>query len=100
MTWCPVRGRVYATSRTVRATDVTPAGHVSNAVHWQAAEDLLAGFEWLPAAAELEYHQPILPEDNPQLLASHAPDRVLLWLVNDRGRLASGRLARMPLTAG
>ncbi|MGH3191409.1 MAG: acyl-ACP thioesterase domain-containing protein [Streptosporangiaceae bacterium] len=84
----------------VRASDFDPAGHVNNTVHWQAAEDLLAGLEWLPAAAELEYHQPILPGGNPQLLVSHAPDRVLFWLVNDRGRLASGRLARMPLAAG
>jgi acyl-ACP thioesterase len=83
----------------VRASDFDPAGHVNNTVHWQAAEDILAGLGWLPAAAELEYHQPILPGDAPRLLASRATDQVLFWLVNDQGRLASGRLARMPSAA-
>jgi acyl-ACP thioesterase len=82
-----------------RASDFDPAGHVNNTVHWQAAEDILAGLGWLPAAAELEYHQPILPGGTPRLLASHATGQVLFWLVNDQGRLASGRLARMPSAA-
>jgi acyl-ACP thioesterase len=84
----------------VRASDFDPAGHVNNAVHWEAAEDMLAGLDWLPAAAELEYHRPILPGDIPQLLASHAADQVLFWLVNGEGRLASGRLATMSRAAG
>jgi acyl-ACP thioesterase len=80
----------------VRASDFDPAGHVNNAVHWQAAEDLLTGLRWLPAAAELEYHQPILAGDAPRLLAGHATGQVRFWLVNDQGRLASGRLAEVP----
>jgi acyl-ACP thioesterase len=91
----PAAGRDWP----VRASDFDPAGHVNNTVHWQAAEDMLAGLEWLPAAAALEYHRPILPGDTPQLLASHAADRVLFWLVNGRQRLASGRLARTPPAA-
>lgn len=78
----------------VRASDFDPAGHVNNAVHWEAGEDILTGLDWLPSVAELEYHQPILPGETPQLLASHAPERVAFWLVNGEGRLASGRLAR------
>jgi hypothetical protein len=42
----------------VRASDFDPAGNVNNTVHWQAAEDILAGLGWLPTAAELEYHPP------------------------------------------
>jgi acyl-ACP thioesterase len=76
----------------VRASDFDPAAHVNNTVHWQAAEDILAGTEWLPAAAELEYHRPILPGSAPRLLASHSTDQVLFWLVNGQDRLASGRL--------
>jgi acyl-ACP thioesterase len=76
----------------VRASDFDPAGHVNNTVHWQAAEDVLAGLGWLPAAAELEYHRPILPGATPRLLASDGADQALFWLVDGQGRLASGRL--------
>ena len=78
----------------LRATDFDPAGHVNNAVHWAAAEDVLAGLGWLPATAELEYHRPILPGDTPQLLTSKTADQALFWLVNDGRRLASGRITR------
>jgi acyl-ACP thioesterase len=83
----------------VRASDLDPAGHVNNAVHWQAAEDILAGLGWLPAVAELEYHRPIMPGDAPRLLADRAADQVLFWLVDDGGRLASGRLSKLPAAA-
>ena len=78
----------------MRASDFDPAGHVNNTVHWAAAEDILAGLDWLPAAAELEYHAPIMPGDSPQHLVSAAADQVLFWLVDGGRRLASGRLAR------
>jgi acyl-ACP thioesterase len=80
----------------VRASDLDPAGHVNNTVHWAAAEDILAGLGWLPAVAELEYHRPIMPGDAPRLLASTTPDQALFWLVHDGTRLASGRLATPP----
>ena len=77
----------------VRASDFDPAGHVNNTVHWQAAEDIVAGLGWLPAAAELEYHQPVLPGATPRLVASHVTGQALFWLLNGQQRLASGRLA-------
>ena len=39
----------------LRAADFDTAGHVNNAVHWAAVEDELAGLDWLPGRAELEY---------------------------------------------
>ena len=78
----------------VRASDFDQAGHVNNAVHWEAAEDLLAGLDWLPACAQMEYHRPIMPGDTPRLVAGQGADQVPFWLVDGEGRLASGRLAR------
>ena len=80
----------------VRASDFDPADHVNNTVHWQAAEETLARLEWLPVAAELEYHRPILPGATPRLLISQAVGQVLFWLVNGQERLASGRLCQLP----
>src|ERR1700729_239089 len=51
----------------LRAADFDTAGHVNNAVHWAAVEDELAGLDWLPGRAELEYHRPILPRARPEL---------------------------------
>jgi acyl-ACP thioesterase len=53
----------------LRAADFDMAGHVNNSVHWAALEDVVAGLGWLPASAELEYHQPIKPDCRPRLLA-------------------------------
>lgn len=85
---------VAGTAWPVRASDFDQAGHVNNAVHWEAAEDMLSGLDWLPAYAEMEYHRPIVPGDRPRLLAAQAADQVAFWLVDGEGRLASGRLAR------
>lgn len=78
----------------LRASDFDPAGHVNNTVHWAAAEDALAGLDWLPASAELEYSQPILPGCEPCLVVSHSPGGLDLWLMTGPDRLASARLAR------
>ncbi len=78
----------------LRATDFDPAGHVNNSIHWAAVEDVLAGLGWLPAAAELEYHRPVLPGLRPSLVTSQAPGRLCLWLMNGPARLASGLLTR------
>jgi acyl-ACP thioesterase len=46
----------------LRATDVDLHGHVNNAVHWQAVEELLPDLgvdPRLPMRAELDYRQPI-----------------------------------------
>jgi acyl-ACP thioesterase len=78
----------------LRASDFDTAGHVNNTVHWAAAEDALAGLDWLPASAELEYHQPILPGCEPCLVVSRSPGGLDLWLMTGPDRLASARLTR------
>jgi hypothetical protein len=76
----------------VRASDFDPAGHVNNAIHWAAVEDVLAGLDWLPGAAELEYHREILPGCAPGLAAVPEPEQVMIWLLDGAQRLASARL--------
>jgi len=77
-----------------RASDLDTAGHVSNTVHWQAAEEVLAGLDWLPARAEMEYHRPILPGGRLRLACQLSARRADLWLINDAARLASAQLTR------
>jgi acyl-ACP thioesterase len=79
----------------LRASDFDTAGHVNNAIHWAAVEDVLAGLDWLPDAAELEYHRPVLPGCDPYLAASHEKNQVSLWLLDGSQRLASARLSRV-----
>jgi acyl-ACP thioesterase len=69
-------------------------GHVSNTIHWQAAEEALAGLDWLPARAEMEYHHPILPGDRLRLAYRLTPGRADIWLQKDARRLASAQLIR------
>jgi acyl-ACP thioesterase len=90
----------------VRASDLDPAGHVNNSVHWAAVEEVLAGLGWLPATAELEYHRPILPASRPRLLTApggpptgptgpgEPAGGVCIWLLDGTERLASGHLTR------
>jgi len=78
----------------LRASDFDTAAHVGNTVHWQAAEDVLAGLDWLPARAEMEYQLPILPGDRLRLVCRLSPGRADLWLQNDADRLASAQLSR------
>ena len=80
----------------VRASDFDTAGHVSNTIHWQAVEEVIAGLGWLPARAEMEYHHPILPGDRLRLACRLTPGRADIWLLNDAGRLASAQLTRDP----
>lgn len=77
---------------TLRASDIDPAGHVNNTVHWAAVEDVLAGVTGAPVAAELEYHRPILPGREPRLVTSRADDQAWVWLLDGTQRLASARL--------
>jgi acyl-ACP thioesterase len=76
----------------LRAADIDPAGHVNNSIHWAAVEDVLAGLAAAPVAAELEYHRPILPGQQPHLVTSHERDQVGVWLLDGTHRLASARL--------
>jgi acyl-ACP thioesterase len=76
----------------LRATDIDLAGHVNNSVHWAAVEDVLAGLADAPVSAELEYHRPILPGQQPSLVTSHADGQAGIWLLDGADRLASARL--------
>jgi acyl-ACP thioesterase len=80
----------------LRATDIDTVGHVNNSVHWAAVEDVLAGLDWLPASAELDYNRPVLPGHHPQLVTSPAPGQLGAWLLNGTQRLATVRLRRQP----
>jgi acyl-ACP thioesterase len=77
----------------LRAADFDPARHVNNAIHWAVAEDVLAGLDWLPVAAEIEYHRPLLPGTTPVLLVATGSPGACLWLTSTDGqRFASARL--------
>ena len=76
----------------LRAADIDPAGHVNNAIHWAVVEDVLTGAAGAPAAAEMEYHRPIMPGQEPHVVTSHAHDHVGIWLLDGKHRLASARL--------
>ena len=76
----------------LRASDFDTAGHVNNSIHWAAVEDVLAGLDWLPSRAELEYHRPVLPGHDPRLLAERRDGQLLIWLCHDDERLASAVL--------
>jgi len=84
--------RAQAVPWPLRAADIDPAGHVNNSLHWAAVEDVLAGLAGAPTAAELEYHRPILPGQQPRLVTSHERDQVGVWLLDGGHRLASARL--------
>ena len=77
----------------LRACDFDPAGHVNNTIHWAAAEDALAGRDWAPAVAEIEYHQPILPGCQTTLVVGRSPGQLDAWLMAGTDLLASARLA-------
>ena len=76
----------------LRATDFDTAGHVNNSIHWAAVEDELAGLDWLPGQAELEYQRPILPGAGPELVTSQEPAELRAWLREGPQRLASAWL--------
>ena len=76
----------------LRAADFDTAGHVNNSIHWAAVEDELAGVAWLPGHAELEYHRPILPVAEPELVSRPEPGELRAWLRDGPQRLASAWL--------
>jgi acyl-ACP thioesterase len=82
----------------LRSADFDSARHVNNSVHWIAVEDAMATAvpdqEWLPATAEIEYRQPIIPGCQPALVMQASPGRHLAaWLMDGPDVLASARLA-------
>jgi acyl-ACP thioesterase len=78
----------------LRAADFDTAGHVNNAVHWAAAEDLLAEAGWLPATAEMEYPQAIVPGQQPRLIGDGNGREHALWLLDGAQVLAFGTLTQ------
>jgi acyl-ACP thioesterase len=76
----------------LRAADFDTAGHVNTSIHWAAVEDELAGLDWLPGQAELEYQRPILPGAEPELVTSQQPAELRAWLREGPQRLASAWL--------
>ena len=76
----------------LRSADFDTAGHVNNSIHWAAVEDVLPGLGWLPACAEIEYHRPILPGDEPRLVSAPGDGRLSVWLCGGQRRLASAVL--------
>ena len=78
----------------LRAADFDTAGHVNNSVHWAAVEDLLRAGGWLPSAAEMEYHRPILPGRTASLVTSTGGGGLRAWLLEGGQRLASALLTR------
>jgi acyl-ACP thioesterase len=83
----------------LRSADFDAAGHVNNTVHWAAAEDALSAAPWLPARAEIEYREPVLPGCEPFLMTAHSPAGLAVWLSAEARMLASVRL-RKNLAAG
>lgn len=78
----------------LRASDFDTAGHVNNAVHWAAVEDVLAVTDWVPAVAEMEYHRPIMPGCVPALVTDRRDREAAIWLMSGTSMLASARLER------
>lgn len=80
----------------LRTSDFDIAGHVNNAIHWAAVEDVIAAAGWLPTTAEVEYHHPVLAGCRPTLVvdgsAEPADRRLGAWLLDGDRRLASALL--------
>jgi acyl-ACP thioesterase len=79
----------------LRSSDFDTARHVNNTVHWMAFEDAMSSAmpgDWLPASAEIEYRQPILPGYQPSLAAQVSPGHLAAWLLDGEDVLASARL--------
>jgi acyl-ACP thioesterase len=85
------------TSWPLRAVDLDVLGHVNNAVHWAAVEEVLRG----TAAAldrrwtvELEYRAPLEADDKPDLAVVRTHDGFACWLECD-GVARASAIARV-----
>jgi acyl-ACP thioesterase len=81
----------------LRAADFDTAGHVNNAIHWAAVEDVLAAYStpgWLPSVAEMEYHRAIGPGCTPRLTVAEREHDTQVWMLDGERLLASARLTR------
>jgi acyl-ACP thioesterase len=86
------------TSWPLRATDLDVLGHVNNAVHWAAVEEVLGRAAdakdggW---TVEMEYRAPLEADDKPDLAVVHKPDGFACWLESD-GVTRASAVARRP----
>ena len=82
----------------LRATDLDVLGHVNNAGHWEAVEDVLARTltDRVPVAAECEYRVPVDLGDAVTIASEIAGGTLRMWLVSDRGLHASAAVSTSP----
>jgi acyl-ACP thioesterase len=67
----------------LRATDLDVLGHVNNAVHWAAVEQVLQRLDAVGArewTVELEYRAPLEADDEPALAMVRTDDGFACWL--------------------
>jgi acyl-ACP thioesterase len=85
----------------LRATDVDRHGHVNNAVHWQAVEELLPSLDVdprEPLRAELDYRRPVDLGESLELLASSATG--LVGFATGSDLMAVAKVSRISSAAG
>jgi len=82
-----------------RAVDLDGWGHVNNAVHWAAVEEVLADDGRRPRSATIEHHEPALPTADVRLAHRVTPGGIDLWLLDGTRRLTSVRLEDCGATA-
>ncbi|MBA2295270.1 MAG: hypothetical protein H0W16_09065 [Actinobacteria bacterium] len=89
---------VRRTAWPLRATDVDLHGHVNNAVHWQAIEDVLRSRQFdasSPLVAELDYRDPIDLADPLELAVQECTEGLALGFCVGSGVRAAARLCAM-----
>jgi acyl-ACP thioesterase len=75
----------------LRATDLDVLGHVNNAVHWAAVEEVLRAGGTLDGtwSVEMEYRAPLEADDKPELVMVRTDDGFACWLECDGTARAS-----------
>jgi acyl-ACP thioesterase len=80
----------------LRATDLDVLGHVNNAVHWAAVEEVVRAVgtpdgRW---NVEMEYRAPLEADDGPELVSVRTDDGFACWLECD-GTCRASAVARV-----
>ena len=85
------------TSWPLRAIDIDVLGHVNNAVHWAAVEEVLRGSGTVGSGwtVEMEYRAPLEADDKPDLAVTRTDDGFACWLECDGVARASAVAARV-----
>ncbi|NNG97109.1 acyl-ACP thioesterase [Gordonia araii NBRC 100433] len=87
---------------TLRASDLDMMEHVNNAVYWSALEEALSRHadlrDRMPLRGIIEYNSPLVPADEPRLLARREGDTLSAWLMaGDRNAAAlAATIPRVP----